>query len=102
MTRVTFKETDGFLAKGLHSKEVIELGRLALECFGNDNSNYFIVVRKGDKDKLVVTDGNYVEVDYSPISLKQDLDEDFWIIIDNYGPNSTEGIVINFLLPREY
>ncbi|OMD44020.1 hypothetical protein ACDZ28_09075 [Paenibacillus sp. RS8] len=102
MIRVTFNETDGFLAKGLQPKEISELGKAALERFDYDSSNYFTIVRKGNKDKLIVTDGNYEEVDYSPISLKQDLNEDFWIIVDNYGLNSPEGIIINFLLPREY
>lgn len=102
MVRVNFNETDGFLVMGLQPKEVSELGRLALVRFGQDSSDYFTVVRKGSRDKILITDGNYDEVDYSPISLKHDLEEDFWIIIDNYGPDSEEGIVINFLLPREY
>ncbi|BCG56749.1 hypothetical protein [Paenibacillus sp. URB8-2] len=99
MTRITFYETEGFTGKGLVSGEIVQLAQIALARYVQNNSEYLTAVKSGKRENIIITDGNGNELSISPITLQQDLDEDFWIIIDNYGPNSVEGIRINFLLP---
>ncbi|MNC10541.1 hypothetical protein D3C75_581950 [compost metagenome] len=102
MTRIIFMETAGFLAKGLHPGEVQQLSQFALERFDQDSSNYFTVAKKGATNNIVFTDGNGIVLESCIVQLSENLDEDFWIIIDDYRACSQNAIQINFLLPKEY
>lgn len=102
MARIIFQESDQFLRKGLLNKEVQQLSKLALERFIQNSSNYFTVVKKGESNNIIVTDGNDIVFRFSPIKLNKDLDEDLWIIIDDYRTHPQSAIQINFLLPKEY
>lgn len=102
MNRIMIHETAQFLNKGLLSQEVQELIKLTLARLEMDSRNYFTVVKKGVRDNIIVTDGNGIVLEFSPIVLKHDLDEDFWIIIDDFRSHPANGVQINFLLPKEY
>lgn len=102
MTRIIIQETDQFLRKGLLKKEVQQLTKFALERFDQDNSNYFIIAKKGASNNIVFTDGNGIVLESCTVQLSENLGEDFWIIVDDYRAYSQNALQINFLLPKEY
>jgi len=99
---ISLLQTKGVAALELPDVTVEMLFKVAFERYKEDPNDYFTRVHAADGDSLDISDGNGNLVTTESVFEYPGITEDVWVIVDDYGPNSTEGLVITILLPEEY
>lgn len=99
---VTLLQTRGVTAMELPEVTTDMLFRIALDRYVADSYDYFTVAHAAEGDSFDITNGNGELIATESAFLYPGIYEDVWLIVDDYGPNSKEGLVVTILLPEEY
>lgn len=99
---VTLLQTSGVAAMQLPEVTTDMLYKIALNRYLADPYDYLTVAHAAEGDSLDISNGNRELIATESAFLYPGIYEEVWVIVDDYGPNSTEGIVVTILLPEEY
>ena len=97
---ITSLMSRGVHEMGLHSNTLFLINQMVLKRWVLNNYDYFTLLSPRGIN-VEVTNGNE-KVDIKLLSDFPGLTGDVYAIIDDFGENSKEGLVITMLLPEEY
>lgn len=91
--------TRGVVALDLGVPEILFMTHVIKKQYTKSNWENYMVVFKPLSGGIAVEDGNNVVLETYDILT---LPETVWGMVDDYGPDSEEGLVLTLLLPEEY
>jgi len=98
--RITSLMSRGVHEMGLRSNTLFLINQMALKRWKQNNDDYFTLLSPQGIN-VQITNGNE-KVDTKLLSDFPGLTRDVYVMIDDYGEKSEEGLVVTILLPEEY